>query len=896
MALATWDKVSHGEEVPPAGIDQRARNALTTPEDLPPCVSASLSLVTTPPSPVPLCLAAEQPNFPACPVTPVGILKPATQDPSAPLAGDSVTRAAPVYPSRETGARAPTTRSSWNKLTITPHAPLEPALSVTSVPIKMDISPVGHHVPPPATADESSQPFQKRGRWNNTLVYSGTHLRPALQEVFWSERVEDPESCALRRAVLPLGGLRQLAGTMSRLPLVREAGSLVYMAIRAAMTLTTRPPLLLPTHLDTALMTIGNSNCTSVGVETATITADHLRRALSSRAPSFSPTKSLADVYTPVDIDLLELWRTVSLDPDDEVIRWLREGAPAGLVEAIKDRGIFPTYSEEEDPLLIDADDLATEPAFTNYDGVDANPAVAEEVKRMHDANYVKQFAAYEDVVRYLGAEPVLSRIGVIERIRAGIVKHRIVINSKRSKVSAATRRFERTMLPRVLDVVYDALDLLATHRAEHPNVQAEIEFLIADFKDAFFIVPNSPSERRYFVVRFRGFFYVFLRTTQGSRGAPLTWGRVAAFLTRMTQSVIGTSTARISTYVDDPIIVSVGPKADRDLTFGVTLSLWSALGLPLSLSKAVRGETVTWTSASFEPVRTEGRITGIRVEVKKAIVEDVDHLTKRFVAANLVSLKDLRSYVGKLTHMASLVYMLRPFLLELYAALKIDLQTNAPAGSIWTKQIISSLRWISALIAGAHGTFARSYDLDTHLGLGSAVEVCLDASPWGLGGVLTIDGVHKAWFACPLSPEECHLLGIEQGSCTCQQIVESLAALVALRAWHQQWCNSRSVLKVRSDSVAALTITLRLKTKGRGTGIIAREMALDIALSCYSPHVAEHVPGTSNVLCDVLSRKYQPCVEYSVPAALSNVQETVLPPRTEGYFSTIGSPTSKRK
>ena len=66
-----------------------------------------------------------------------------------------------------------------------------------------------------------------------------------------------------------------------------------------------------------------------------------------------------------------------------------------------------------------------------------------------------------------------------------------------------------------------------------------------------------------------------------------------------MTQAVIGTSTARISTYVDDPIIVAVGPKADRDVTFGVTLSLWSALGLPLSLSKAVRGEKVTWTSAS---------------------------------------------------------------------------------------------------------------------------------------------------------------------------------------------------------------------------------------------------------------------------------------------------------
>ena len=101
--------------------------------------------------------------------------------------------------------------------------------------------------------------------------------------------------------------------------------------------------------------------------------------------------------------------------------------------------------------------------------------------------------------------------------------------------------------------------------------------------------------------------------------------------------------------------------------------------------------------------------------------------------------------------------------------------------------------------------------------------------------------------------------------------------------------------MKVRSDSVAALTITLRLKTSGHGTGIIAREIAVDIAQATYAPHIAEHVPGVSNVLCDVLSRKYQPGAKYAVPAALRNVSETVLQPRTRAYFKTIGPPTSKR-
>ena len=109
-----------------------------------------------------------------------------------------------------------------------------------------------------------------------------------------------------------------MASTMSRLPLVREAGSIVYTAICDALATKTR-------HLTAALSTIGIAGSTKVGVDIAVLTAAHIRRALMMRAPTFSPSKSLADVNTPVDIDLMELWRTVSLDPDYEVIRWLRE-------------------------------------------------------------------------------------------------------------------------------------------------------------------------------------------------------------------------------------------------------------------------------------------------------------------------------------------------------------------------------------------------------------------------------------------------------------------------------------------------------------------------------------------------------------------------------------------
>ena len=361
---------------------------------------------------------------------------------------------------------------------------------VARQPITTDISPVARQsapqpsLPPPPLSSSSAastvetivsqplKPFQKRARWNTWSQYSGHFLRPPLQELHWSERLESQESKNARTAVQPIGGLRQLASTMSRLPIVREAGSLLFIALRSTLRSSAT--------LQSVLSTIGLKDCTSVGAEVAQAAAQAIRSALGPRVPNFSPTRSLSDVCTPVDVDLLELWRTASMDPDTAVVRWLREGAPAGLLQPIEDCGIFPTYSEEEDPQSMNAEDLCTESAFTNYAGVEDNEDVALEMQRLTDAGFVTQFQAYEDLVKHLGAEAVLSRIGVIERIRNGVVRYRIVIDSKRSSVSAATRRFQRTLLPRVLDVVYDGLDLLAAHRAANPGVPAELEFLIA--------------------------------------------------------------------------------------------------------------------------------------------------------------------------------------------------------------------------------------------------------------------------------------------------------------------------------------------------------------------------------------------------------------------------------
>ena len=113
----------------------------------------------------------------------------------------------------------------------------------------------------------------------------------------------------------------------------------------------------------------------------------------------------------------------------------------------------------------------------------------------------------------------------------------------------------------------------------------------------------------------------------------------------------------------------------------------------------------------------------------------------------------------------------------------------------------------------------------------------------------------------------------------------------MALRGWASHWHGRRLRLRVKSDSVSALILVLRMKTSGRASGIIAREVALDVAASCYAPALAEHVPGVANVVADALSRRFEPGCTFAVPRCLLEVPELELPPRDASYYRTLGAP-----
>ena len=114
------------------------------------------------------------------------------------------------------------------------------------------------------------------------------------------------------------------------------------------------------------------------------------------------------------------------------------------------------------------------------------------EFDRLASKGFTREFSFLKEAATYVRGRIVLSEVGVIRRWRNLAWKLRMVVDSKASGISRATRKFERTLLPRALDMVLDTLEMLdLAHHDCQQGLESRVEYLIEDFRDAFYLVPN---------------------------------------------------------------------------------------------------------------------------------------------------------------------------------------------------------------------------------------------------------------------------------------------------------------------------------------------------------------------------------------------------------------------
>ena len=231
----------------------------------------------------------------------------------------------------------------------------------------------------------------------------------------------------------------------------------------------------------------------------------------------------------------------------------------------------------------------------------------------------------------------------------------------------------------------------------------------------------------------------------------------------------------------------------------------------------------------------------------------------------------------------------MRPFLEPLWAALSCNEKaTGAPANTIWRKQILQSLVWFEALFLHHPLLIERRFTVAAYLRVGTYIEIGTDASPWGMGGWLQVDGRIKEYFGCAVTPDDVAMYGLATGTPDGQQVWECLAVLIALDLWSIQWTDARINLQIRSDNVTALTLLVKMRPGSPQIAIVARELALKLVEFSFPPD-AMHTPGVAHVLADELSRIHAPggCGDVAQyrHRSLTDAKLATAPPRPPAWY-----------
>ena len=117
------------------------------------------------------------------------------------------------------------------------------------------------------------------------------------------------------------------------------------------------------------------------------------------------------------------------------------------------------------------------------------------------------------------------------------------------------------------------------------------------------------------------------------------------------------------------------------------------------------------------------------------------------------------------------------PFLDQLWAAVSgaPKKRTWAPRGMVWTAQVRSSITWIIKFLTISDHALTWRWSFQEYSENLAKLAMTLDASPWGLGGVLQLNGRLISWFASPLTRHDERIHKRRIGFAKGQQVWECL-------------------------------------------------------------------------------------------------------------------------
>ena len=117
-------------------------------------------------------------------------------------------------------------------------------------------------------------------------------------------------------------------------------------------------------------------------------------------------------------------------------------------------------------------------------------------------------------------------------------------------------------------------------------------------------------------------------------------------------------------------------------------------------------------------------------------------HLAK-LLGTNVISEDDIRSCLGKAKCISGLMHVWMPFLSMDWAAIyNPEARGNSPVRRLWKSQVEVPLLWCRNCLKHELGEMSRTYTVQAYMQLCTTITITVEASPWAIGGYLTLDGV----------------------------------------------------------------------------------------------------------------------------------------------------------
>ena len=582
------------------------------------------------------------------------------------------------------------------------------------------------------------------------------------------------------------------------------------------------------------------------------------------------------DIKGPVDSEGVwgeALSRLVELsgDPDGEAASWPTLGAPLGIVHRIPAGGVFPMVTEDkqksEEERLNHLLDLGG--ATNNYKSYEENKTDADALFEQEvDKGFAEWSTSRGELESKVGPL-VTSSIGVIVKYKGQppVKKVRLVHDLRRSQVNNGINLEERLVLPRMRDAASDALDLM-----EERQPGEFIALLSLDFSDAFKQIPVKHEEKRFLSGQAMGGYFYFHKVLFGIKTGPLVWCRLAALISRCTQSCFHPNRLRMQLFVDDPLITLRGSEDQiQDMTVKVLL-LWLALGLKVAWQKGSLNVKTEWIGAGISVDNVNQRLV---VKVTQDKVEEWKSLANNLSFKPTVSSKELQRFVGKMNWAAGFVQQIKPFVRMLYAALYTDKGLRTNPGGIYGKQIEPAMKWLNLYLNDIkHGL---TWIQTAHLRHCCCLDFVVDASPWGGGAIRYVGAKYAERVAIVWNSEDEEKTGARIGDPASQALWEAYMMLRCLWCWMKA-DTSGGFVRIRGDAQGVLAAFVKRSAKSPLLNNIVKEVSLHLARHLCSLE-ALHLWSEQNEHADLLSRLADPKGPGKLPEELASLPEVRVVP-----------------